>query len=77
MSFISVGFCFANQLTSMSLTPLKFKIRDGKLLPPFVSVTGLGATGGLGTSPRRRAGKEFISIEEFAAACPRGLEDPH
>ena len=46
----------------------KFKIVDGGLLPPFVSVHGLGDAAALDTV-EKRAGKEFISIEEFAMCC--------
>lgn len=49
---------------------LRFKIKDGKLLPPFVSVSGLGETAALDIV-EGRTGKRFISIEEFSAACPK------
>ena len=49
---------------------LRFKIKDGKILPPFVAVSGLGETAALDIVEGRR-GKNFISIEEFAAACPK------
>ena len=49
---------------------LRFIIQDGKLLPPFVSVSGLGETAALDIVEGRK-GKEFISIEEFSAACPK------
>ena len=49
---------------------LKFKIQDGKLLPPFVSVSGLGETAAWDIVEGRK-GKRFISIEEFSAACPK------
>ncbi len=48
----------------------KFQIRDGKLLPPFVSVSGLGETAAWDICAGRE-GKHFISIEEFSAACPK------
>ena len=43
-------------------------IGDNALLPPFVSVHGLGEAAALATVEQRK-GKEFISIEEFAATC--------
>ena len=43
-------------------------IGDSALLPPFVSVHGLGEAAALATVEQRK-GKEFISIEEFAATC--------
>ena len=49
---------------------LKFIIKDGKLIPPFVSVSGLGETAALDIVESRK-GKEFISIEEFMVACPK------
>ena len=44
--------------------------RDGKLLPPFVAVSGLGETAAWDIYNGRQ-GREFISIEEFARACPK------
>ncbi len=49
---------------------LRFRIKDGKLLPPFVAVSGLGETAALDIVEGRK-GKHFISIEEFSAACPK------
>ncbi len=40
------------------------------LIPPFVSVAGLGETAAISLAEQRE-GKEFISIEEVAAACPK------
>ena len=48
----------------------KFLIEDGKLLPPFVSISGLGENAALDLV-RGREGKQFLSIEEVAAACPK------
>ena len=45
-------------------------MKDGKLLPPFVSVSGLGETAAWDIMEGRK-GKQFISIEEFSAACPK------
>ena len=47
-----------------------FVIKDGKLLPPFVSVSGLGETAAWDICSGRE-GRAFVSIEEFAAACPK------
>ncbi len=50
---------------------LKFTILDEKtLLPPFVSVSGLGETAAWDITEGRN-GKRFLSIEEFSAACPK------
>ena len=48
----------------------KFLIEDGKLRPPFVSISGLGENAALSLMEGRE-GKQFISIEEIAAACPK------
>ena len=48
----------------------KFLIKDGKLLPPFVAVSGLGETAAWDLM-HGREGKTFLSIEEVAAACPK------
>ena len=48
----------------------KFLIKDGKLLPPFVSISGLGENAAWDLM-KGREGKSFISIEEVAAACPK------
>ena len=48
----------------------KFLIKDGKLLPPFVSISGLGENAAWDLM-KGREGKTFISIEEVAAACPK------
>ena len=42
----------------------------GTLLPPFISVAGLGETAALSLAEQRK-GKQFISIEEVSAACPK------
>ena len=42
----------------------------GALRPPFVSVAGLGETAAVSLA-EQRAGKQFISIEEVSAACPK------
>ena len=50
----------------------KFLItEDGKLLPPFVSISGLGESAALDLVRCRDSGKEFVSIEELSAACPK------
>ena len=42
----------------------------GTLRPPFVSVAGLGETAAISLAEQRQ-GKQFISIEEVSAACPK------
>lgn len=63
------GFEFAN-MDLYGSHATKFEIVDGKLLPPFVSVSGLGETAAWDIY-HGREGKRFVSIEEFAAACPK------
>ena len=48
----------------------KFLIKDGKLLPPFVAISGLGESAAWDIMEGRQ-GKQFLSIEEFSAACPK------
>jgi len=48
----------------------KFLIKDGKLLPPFVAISGLGESAAWDIM-HGREGKEFLSIEEFSLACPK------
>jgi len=48
----------------------KFLIEDGKILLPFVSLPGLGESAAWDLM-HGREGKNFISIEEVAAACPK------
>ena len=42
----------------------------GKLLPPFVAISGLGENAAWDIM-KGREGKEFLSVEEFSAACPK------
>ena len=48
----------------------KFLIKDGKILPPFVAISGLGESAAWDIMEGRQ-GKIFLSIEEFSAACPK------
>ena len=48
----------------------KFLIKDGKLLPPFVAISGLGESAAWDLMEGRQ-GKTFLSVEEVAAACPK------
>ena len=70
--------CYEFYLRGFSFLPLslseshatKFQVKDGKLLPPFVAVSGLGETAAWDILEGRK-GREFLSIEEFSAACPK------
>jgi DNA polymerase-3 subunit alpha (Gram-positive type) len=48
----------------------KFLIEEGKLRPPFVSISGLGENAAWDLM-HSLEGKQFISIEEIAASCPK------
>jgi len=48
----------------------KFLIEDGKLRPPFVAISGLGDSAAWDLMSGRE-GRQFISIEEIAEACPK------
>jgi len=48
----------------------KFLVEDGKLLPPFVAISGLGESAAWDILEGRK-GQNFLSIEEFSAACTK------
>ena len=48
----------------------KFLIKDGKILPPFVAISGLGESAAWDLM-NGREGRQFLSIEEVSAACPK------
>ena len=48
----------------------KFLIKDGKILPPFVAISGLGESAAWDLFYGRE-GKQFLSIEEVSLACPK------
>ncbi len=70
--------CYEFYLRGFSFAPIdiyashatKFNIQDGKLLPPFVAVSGLGESAAWDIVEGRK-GHRFISIEEFSEACPK------
>ncbi len=49
---------------------IKFLIEDGKIRPPFVAMSGLGESAAWDLM-NGREGKQFLSVEEVAAACPK------
>ncbi len=63
------GFEFA-PISIYESHAIKFLIKDGKILPPFVAISGLGESAAWDLM-EGRAGKQFLSIEEVAAACPK------
>ena len=51
---------------------IKFRItEDGKLRPPFVSISGLGETAAWDLAHCTEGGRSFISMEELGRACPK------
>ncbi len=44
---------------------------EDALLPPFTAIPGLGETAAYSIQDQQGNGKTFISVEEFAAACPK------
>ncbi len=65
------GFEFApidlyeSDATRFIITP------DGRLLPPFVSISGLGETAAIDLARVKTLNTKFISVEEISAACPK------
>ena len=76
--FTTLELCYEFYLRGLSFAPIdlykshatKFLIEDGKLLPPFVAISGLGETAAWDIMEGRE-GKSFLSIEEFSSACPK------
>jgi DNA polymerase-3 subunit alpha (Gram-positive type) len=65
------GFSFRN-LDIYQSEAVNFTVNEeeGTLRPPFVSVAGLGETAAYSIVEQCR-GKQFVSIEEMSAACPK------
>ena len=61
------GFRFET-IDIMRSDATEFLITENGLLPPFVTVHGLGESAALDTVLKRK-GQEFISIEDFAICC--------
>ncbi len=50
----------------------KFLItQDGRLRPPFVSISGLGEAAAWDLDHCRQSGESFISVEDLGRACPK------
>jgi len=65
------GFTFETMnLYRSDATRFLMDEEKGCLLPPFISIPGLGETAALSIAEQRK-GKTFISADEFAAACPK------
>ena len=46
-------------------------VGEDQLRPPFVSISGLGEAAALDLARCREDGREFISMEDLSAACPK------
>ena len=65
------GFSFA-PIDLYESDAIKFRITDdGRLRPPFVSISGLGDSAAQDLANCRRNGEKFISVEELGRACPK------
>ena len=54
---------------------IKFQItEDGRLRPPFVSISGLGETAAWDLARCTEGGRQFISVEELSRACPKASQ---
>ena len=63
------GFEFA-PISIYESHAIKFLIKDGKILPPFVAISGLGESAAWDLMEGRKD-KTFLSIEEVSLACPK------
>ena len=76
--FTTLEVCYEFYLRGFTFAPIdiyhshatKFQIEAGQLRPPFVAVAGLGETAAWDLM-NAREGREFLSFEEFADACPK------
>ena len=76
--FTTLEVCYEFYLRGFTFAPIdiyhshatKFQIEDGQLRPQFVAVAGLGETAAWDLM-NAREGREFLSVEEFADACPK------
>ena len=65
------GFSFA-PIDLYESDAIKFRITDdGRLRPPFVSISGLGDSAAQDLANCRKNGEKFISMEELGRACPK------
>ena len=65
------GFTFRRMdIYQSDAVHFKMDLENNALIPPFVSVAGRGETAAISLAEQRK-GKNFISIEEVAAACPK------
>ncbi len=65
------GFTF-EQMDLYRSDAVRFRVDEEKkaLLPPFMAIPGLGETAAVSIVEQRK-GKEYLSVEEFSADCPK------
>ena len=65
------GFTF-DQMDLYRSDAVRFGVdkEHGALIPPFMAIPGLGETAALSIVEQRK-GKQYLSIEEFSADCPK------
>ncbi len=69
--FYMRGFSFA-PIDLYESDALRFGVvGDKQLRPPFISISGLGEAAAQDLMNCRKSGKEFICVDDVAAACPR------
>ena len=49
----------------------KFLIEDGRLRPPFISVSGLGEAAAEDLARCGKSGKKYISVQDLGSDCPK------
>jgi DNA polymerase-3 subunit alpha (Gram-positive type) len=49
----------------------KFLIEDGRLRPPFISLSGLGEAAAEDLARCGRSGKQYISVQDLGSDCPK------
>lgn len=75
---VTLEVCYEFYLRGFTFYPVdlyrseavQFQIEGNGLIPPFISISGLGETAALDIV-EQRSGREFISVEEFSIACPK------
>ena len=76
--FTTLEVCYEYYLRGFEFAPIdlyrshatRFVPENGRLLPPFVAVSGLGESAAWDILEGRE-GKTFLSVEEFQLACPK------
>lgn len=75
--YTALEVCYEFYLRGFSFAPIdlkrskatKFSVDNGRLIPPFTAITGLGEAAAQDIYNKRDC--DFTSIEEFSMACPK------